>query len=267
MQRNIRVKNLLKEGGFMSKIIVIDDSNLIRVRITEVLNKNGYINVESYESADLISKMPQVYLDNVSLIIIDIILPGISGIELIKTLKKYPKYNSIPIIFISSNSEKKTINEAIKAGAEDYLVKPFEDKVLLERVIKVLKDSQEDFNNRFIFDTERIKQIISIEHERAIRGNQPLSFIKLKINSEDMKICTIHLKNIIRKIDMVYILEQNILVILPLTNQKGAVTVFQKMNDRVIEFKVEILDKKIVTYTPDSLESEISIDEMFKSLL
>ncbi|MGD9676978.1 MAG: PleD family two-component system response regulator [Vulcanibacillus sp.] len=251
----------------MGKILVIDDSNLIRTRVIDILNKNGYNNVEGYESADIIARRLQLYLDEVSLIIIDIILPGISGIELITTIKKNPEYDNIPIIFISVNSEKRIINKAIEAGASDYIVKPFEDRVLLERVNKVLKISKEKVSGRFIYDSTTVKDIISIEHERATRGNQPLSFIKLKINTEDMGICNIHLKNIIRKIDMVYILEQNIIIILPLTDQKGASIVLQKIDERVTEFNVEIIEKDIVTYDPSLDDSNENIDKIYEFII
>lgn len=94
-------------------------------------------------------------------------------------------------------------------------------------------------------------------------GGKPLSFIKLKIETEDINITTIHIKNIIRKIDMVYIVDQNIFIILPLTDQIGVEMVYTKINDRVLECKVNILEKDLFTFSPESQQSS---DELIKIL-
>lgn len=156
----------------MSKIFIIDDSNLMRTRIAEVLQKNGYDNILTFDSANSIGRNPNLYFNDVSLIITDIVLPGISGIELIRILKNHPRYKNIPIIFVSVNRDKKTINEAIEVGASDYLVKPFEDNTLIERVNKVLIDSNNKPNNQLVDNKEEIQKIISLEHERSIRGGK-----------------------------------------------------------------------------------------------
>lgn len=248
----------------MCKIIVIEDSNLMRMRITKVLQKNGYNDVIGFSSADAIGSNPKLFLNNVDLIITDIWLQGMSGIELIRILNNYPLYCNIPIIVVSSSNDIKTINEAIKAGAVDYVIKPFEEKLLMEKVKKIIGKPREDTKDQVSFNVEEIKMIISMEYERATRGKQPLSFIKLKVNKGDIQNCITQIKSKIRKIDTVCDLEQSIIVILPLTDEKGSNVVLSKINDQLLRFSIEILKKDLLTLDPDSSQS---VDDLLGKLL
>lgn len=254
----------------MHKIIIIEDTSLLRMRITKLLQKNGYNNVVALSSADAIGNTPQLFLNDVDLIITDIGLPGISGIELAKILNNYPSYCNIPIIFISAYRDAKTINEAIKAGGIDYILKPFEDQLILEKIEKALVDykiNQDDYiineNVQNVCDVDEIKTIISMEYERATRGKQPLSFIKLKVKAEDVKNGIEQIKNKIRKIDRVYALDQIVITILPITGENGVGVVFDKIFNEFIDYNIEVLKKDFITYNPDSSKS---IDDLIGSL-
>ncbi len=243
----------------MQKIIVIEDSNLIRMRITKTLQQGGYSNVVGLSNAEAVRDAPHLFLSDADLVISDIVLPGISGVELTKSLGNHSKYCNIPIILISSCKDMKTINEAIKAGAVDYLVKPFEDHVLIERVKKVIGEPllAED-------ELEKIKTIISLECERAVRGEQPLSLINLKIHAKDMGNCIKEINSQLRKIDIAYSLKQNVIVILPLTNEKGLEVVFEKINKKLLSCNIEILEKKLLAPDHNSLQKA---DAIYEALL
>jgi PleD family two-component response regulator len=238
----------------MHNIIIIEDTSLIRMRIIRLLNQNGYDNVLGFSSADQIALNPQLYLNDVDLIITDIGLPGITGIELAKILNNSPKYCNIPIVFISSYRDAKTINEAIKAGGVDYILKPFEDKLLLEKVEKILADPLIIGNEKYSYGAD-VKAIISMEYERATRGKQPLSFIKLKVKTEDIKSCIKQIKNKIRKIDMVCALDENVISILPLTGENGVEVVFHKIFNEIADYNIEVLNKDFITYNGDGSKS------------
>lgn len=76
--------------------------------------------------------------DVLKLIIIDLDLPKIDGMDILKFLKKNPKYSRVPVIILSTSSEKKIINEAYKNGADDYVTKPlsFEEFIIKLKSIK-----------------------------------------------------------------------------------------------------------------------------------
>lgn len=248
----------------MQKIIIIEDSSLLRMRISKVLQQNGNYFVKDYKSADDIARNPHLFLSDAALIITDVWLPGISGIELARSLSTLPRFCKIPVIFMSANNDSKIIHEAIRAGAADYIAKPFEDHLLIDKVKKVLGEPLLSDYTDYICDAERLKEIVSMEFERASRGHQQLSFIKLSISKMDTANGIMHLKNILRKIDMIYIMDPNIIAILPLTDEKGTSVVWDKISTQLTAHEIEILSNHLITYTPGSSQTMI---ELFKSIL
>lgn len=248
----------------MQKIVVIEDSSLMRIRIIKALHNYGYENVIGFNSADLIESNPQPFLHEVDLIMTDVWLPGISGIELTRKLNKDQRYCNIPIIIMSSSSDVRTINAAIKAGAVGYILKPFEDHLLIEKVKKIIGEPSSKEDNDITENKEKIRKVISIEYERALRGKQPLSFIKFKVENQDTKGCAKEIGKKIRKIDMVYVLEGNIIAVLPLTDKKGLEVVFNKISNELLQHNMGISEKKLITFTSDSLEG---IDDLLEMIL
>lgn len=172
----------------MSKILIVEDSNLVRLKIKSVLETNGFKDIVESNSADLIVEKPYVYLQNVGLIIMDISLPGISGIEAAYWLKTNINYGSIPLIFLSGTSDSTTVKNALKAGGVDYIVKPFQEADLIKRVTYILGKPQHISEDTFTtIDIDEAKKNISIEYSRAVRGKQPVSFIMVIVNKKDIK--------------------------------------------------------------------------------
>ncbi|MFZ7132377.1 MAG: response regulator [Eubacteriales bacterium] len=247
----------------MHKIINIEDSSLIRLRVSKVLQQNGYTDVTGYSSADPIKNAPQLFLNDVDLIISDVSLPGVNGIELTIALNNDPRYCNIPIIIMSMRNDLKTINEAIKAGAIDYIAKPFEDELLIRKVRNIIGDPLENDREEFFCDIKQIKNIARIECERATRGQQWVSFIKLNVKSNKIQSGVIHIINTIRKIDKVYILDDNIIITLPLTDIKGLAIVYEKIHNQLQEYNIEIIEKNFFTYDPEAPQS---VDALFELL-
>ena len=70
----------------------------------------------------------------VNLVILDLNLPKVPGMEVLKFLKQNSKYNSIPVVILSTSSDDKTIEEAYKNGADNYIIKPILYEAFVERV-------------------------------------------------------------------------------------------------------------------------------------
>ena len=68
------------------------------------------------------------------LLLLDMEMPGMSGMDFLKELQKSEQYKNIPIVFLTANSEEKTAQTAIKCGAKGYIIKPFTPEALLESV-------------------------------------------------------------------------------------------------------------------------------------
>src|SRR5438477_8980297 len=112
----------------MSKrsILVVDDDRSVRSYLSDFLTSCGY-SVECAESGDqAVARLSAGYVP--SLMVLDIVMPGINGIEVLENVKKIN--SSVPVIILSAAGQTKTVVDAMKMGAADFLVKPFEEQEL-----------------------------------------------------------------------------------------------------------------------------------------
>ena len=121
----------------MSKtIMTVDDSKSIREMVSFTLNQEGYNVVEAYDGLDAVGKLSNSQID---MIITDLNMPNLNGIELIKKVRADSKYKFVPIIMLTTSSQANQKKEGKEAGATGWIVKPFEPKQLLAVVKKVLR--------------------------------------------------------------------------------------------------------------------------------
>lgn len=249
----------------MSKILIVEDSNLVRLKIKSVLETNGFKDIVETNSADLIVEKPYMYLQNVELIIMDISLPGISGIEAAYWLKTNINYGRIPVIFLSGTSDSTTVRNALKAGGVDYIVKPFQEEDLIKRVIYILGKPVNISEDTYpILEMDEAKKIISIEYSRSLRGKQPVSFILTKVNKKYIKDSINKITETLRQIDQIFYLKsEDILVILPLTDESGLKTVVDKIEKCL---SIEKKPTKITTYSFTG-DNDQSLEELINHML
>ncbi len=93
---------------------VLKEDNIKDIKVEIILKKGGQEAIDYFQH----EMQPQV-----SLVILDLNLPKIHGIDVLKFIKKNPKYHSIPVFILSASSDQKTIDEAYKNGANGYFVK------------------------------------------------------------------------------------------------------------------------------------------------
>ncbi len=121
----------------MRKLIaVVDDEKDILNLITHHLKREGY-QVKPFQSG----KDFLLYINSVppDLVLLDIMLPGMDGLELCRILKSKPSTESIPIIMITAKSTEADIVVGLELGADDYIVKPFRTRELVARVKSILR--------------------------------------------------------------------------------------------------------------------------------
>ncbi|MGB2762505.1 MAG: response regulator [Minisyncoccales bacterium] len=114
----------------MAKILIADDSQFMRINLKDILKGEGY---EIIESADGKEALEKFKTEKPDLMLLDIIMPEVDGMEVLKKIGKKAK-----IIVISAVGQEKMVNEAKNLGAIDYIVKPFENEKVIEIVKKVL---------------------------------------------------------------------------------------------------------------------------------
>lgn len=116
-------------------ILVVDDVAFMRRMIAGIVRMLGYDVLEAADGPTAISTMKQ---DPPALVILDIMMPQMSGYEVCEWIRGNPGTASIPVIVCTANQERKHLERAIKAGASDFLCKPVTKKTLEERLTKHL---------------------------------------------------------------------------------------------------------------------------------
>ncbi|MDJ0956359.1 MAG: phosphate regulon transcriptional regulator PhoB [Arenicellales bacterium] len=119
-----------------AKVLVVEDEPAIREMISLALSSNGFesIGAESAEQARI-----QIKNSKPDLILLDWMLPGLSGMDLARELKADPLARHLPIIMLTARAEEGDKVEGLGAGADDYITKPFSPKELVARVKAVLR--------------------------------------------------------------------------------------------------------------------------------
>ena len=122
-----------------NKLLIIDDDLDTCQFLTDFLKNEGYEAGFILNGLQLIKKLE---IDKPDLLIMDIKMSWISGLELCKAVKTSSEFADIPVIFISVLGDEKTKKEALDVGASAFLKKPIDLKLLLKTIRKVLKDEK-----------------------------------------------------------------------------------------------------------------------------
>lgn len=116
----------------MKSILVVEDNNILADLIAEVLEEEGYDVQVAQDGQDGLQKMPQV---NPDLVITDLMMPRVSGEEFCNVINKDPRFNSIPVVLMTSKDE---AHLNVKCKYDAFLPKPFDLYHLLGLVTRLL---------------------------------------------------------------------------------------------------------------------------------
>jgi two-component system chemotaxis response regulator CheY len=116
-------------------IMTVDDSTSVRQMVSFTLKEAGYDVIEACDGKDALSKISNASLN---LVVTDLNMPNMDGIELIKNLRTNSKYKFIPIIMLTTESQDSKKMEGKAAGATGWIVKPFKPDQLLAVIKKVI---------------------------------------------------------------------------------------------------------------------------------
>lgn len=118
-------------------ILIIEDDKFLRELISQKLNKENYKVVEAVDGEEGIKKVKEEKPD---LILLDLILPGIDGFEVLSKVKEDPSLNQIPVIVLSNLGQRDDVEKGLKLGAVDYLIKAhFTPGEIIEKIKSALK--------------------------------------------------------------------------------------------------------------------------------
>ncbi|MEW5805876.1 MAG: response regulator, partial [Acidobacteriota bacterium] len=161
------------------KILVVDDDRLLRTMVREILSRRGH-SVEEAENAH--KALALLQKENFPIIILDIMMPEITGIELMEEIRKIDP--NVLIIIITAYATMDLAIDALKKGAYDFLKKPFEPEELLKSVSNALLQSWTSRRNRELLEDleDKVHKLskLNIEIER---GKATLQQIMESINT------------------------------------------------------------------------------------
>ena len=157
--------------NFIAHILVVDDDEGIRSLVKKYLNENSFLVTTASDAEDASMKIKVIMFD---LIILDIMMPGKSGLEFIQEEEKKLE---TPIILLTAKGEANERIEGLEVGADDYLPKPFEPKELILRINNILNKTKK-------IDQKRVIQFenIKIDLNKLLILNEKTEF---KINNTE----------------------------------------------------------------------------------
>ena len=154
----------------MKKILVVEDDNTIHKLIEETLKKENYLVKNAYSGTEALTIIKN---DNIDLILLDLMLPGIDGEDIIKKINK-----TIPIIVISAKTSPIDKAKVLLDGANDYITKPFYHEEVLARIESVLRRCSESPQTEYSFKDIRI----NVDDHKVLVNNTELTLTTTEYN-------------------------------------------------------------------------------------
>jgi len=124
-----------------ARILVVDDDVALAEMISIVLRGEGYTPHQAFDGQEALTQIPDVKPD---LILLDVMLPGLDGIEVCTRIREF---SGVPIIMLTAKGDTTDVVKGLESGADDYVVKPFNPKELVARIRTRLRPSSEGANS------------------------------------------------------------------------------------------------------------------------
>lgn len=246
-----------------SVVVVADDDRITREMLTQILRNHGFV-VEAVPDGQL--AVERVAQGGVDLVLLDILMPRISGLEACRILKGMTSESFLPVVLVTVKTDSASRVEGLRIGADDYVCKPFEENELIARVeamlrIKKLHDHVAQAKAKLeqlsvhdeltgLYNYRYLHTRLSEEFKRAERYHDPLAASVIDIDrlqafnedggrsSGDRVIQTVAdaIRRSVREVDVVARFGgDEFLVVLPSTHFAGSVTVAERIWQDVVQ--------------------------------
>jgi two-component system chemotaxis response regulator CheY len=117
------------------RILVVDDHESMRRIEKQILNDLGYPNVDMADDGS--TALPMLQAGKYDFVISDWNIPKMEGLELLRAIRADAKLTKIPVLLVTAESKKEKIIEAVKAGVNDYVVKPFNAEIIKAKIARI----------------------------------------------------------------------------------------------------------------------------------
>ena len=122
------------------KILSVDDSSVIRKIIRSAVEVLKYDLLEASDGEEAISILNKEENEDIRLILLDWNMPGMNGLDFLKAVKNHPVFRNIPVMMVTTESEKGNIIKAVQAGVSNYLIKPFNTEELIKKIMQCIRE-------------------------------------------------------------------------------------------------------------------------------
>jgi DNA-binding response OmpR family regulator len=121
------------------KVLIVEDDKFLRELLVRKLKTEGLEVSVAIEGKEALKKIREEFPQ---LVLLDLILPGLDGFEVLKEMRKNPVMTKIPVIILSNLGQKEEVEKGMRLGANDYLIKAhFTPKEIIDKVKRLLKES------------------------------------------------------------------------------------------------------------------------------
>ncbi len=169
---NSAISQEILEQTKTMKVLVVDDSRTLRKLLIRELNSIGITNIQ--EAGDGVEALEKVRAEAFDLMLLDMEMPEMDGLETLKAIKSSPELRYLPVIVVSGSEHFERTIECIQVGAEDYLPKPFDPVLLRARVFSSLEKKR-------LRDVDR-ERILQLQHEKELLNIEQMKTEKLMLN-------------------------------------------------------------------------------------
>ena len=185
-----------------AKILVVDDDERVRQYLKDLLEEADY---EVVLVPDGTHALKKIETDHPDLVLLDVIMPGMSGLDVLRFLKSPQQTGFLPVIILTGDTDMDKRLKGLKLGADDYLTKPVNANAVMARIeallrIKKLQDQMADSKKRLedesitdpvtgLYNDRFLRLRLKDEFKRAERYNEPLSWISILVEDWD-QVCS-----------------------------------------------------------------------------
>lgn len=165
-----------------TKVLIVDDEEMICTLFAEILTHYGYQTVTETDGRKILERLWQERFD---VVLLDLIMPGINGVDLLRQLRQ--SFEDLPIVIVTGHGSIETAVESIQAGASEFVTKPVEASVLDIRIQKAIeyvhtKRLANTDGLTGLYNYRSFQERLDQEVERAQRYHRPLSLIMVDID-------------------------------------------------------------------------------------
>jgi two-component system cell cycle response regulator len=275
-------------------VLVVDDDSSIRALVALWLSKVGLRILEASsgeEAVDVVAAAP----DAIDAVLLDIMMPGMDGFEVLRRLKEEPRSSRIPIVFLSASDAEADVVRGVKGGAIDYLHKPFSGPILVTKVQAVverrraeraledrLRSAEENAThdvltglaNRRDFE-QRITEMVA----NAVRHHEPLALLMIDIDEfksindafghavgdKALKHLAAKLRGVTRAGDQAFRYGgDEFVLLLQRCDRAGAAAIFDRLRESLSNAPLELEGGKRVPFSFSGGISSMEADNAFR---